>query len=85
MLLCLSLLLTGCGTTRLVPKPYPVPGPERIKHVPVPAYLLTEIKPIVIPEDVTYGELIMSCGKDRDNLEILNGQLRAIRALSEGS
>ena len=83
MLLCLSLLLTGCGTTRLVPKPYPVPGPERIKFVPIPAYLLTEIKPLSIPEDVTYGELIMLCGKDRDNLQIVNGQLRAIRALKQ--
>ena len=82
-LICLSQLLMGCASERVITKVVPVPGPERIRYVPVPAELTKQIPPASIPAPTTYGAALKLWNRDRDTIQILNGQLAAIENLND--
>lgn len=80
---CPLLLLSGCGTDRIIDRPVTVEVVKR-EYVAVPADLVSEVPPVVIPDGVTYGELIELHARDRAIIYRLNGKLRGIAALGAG-
>jgi hypothetical protein len=64
-------------------QPVPVDVPPEVRFVPVPAEHLVEGELTNIPPQVTYGELIQLHILDRSTIDVLNGQLRAIRSLGD--
>lgn len=78
------MLLTACGSTEIVTQPVPVEV-EVTKFIPVPSEHLVQRIPSTLPEVLTYGEALQLWAEDRASIRTLNGQLRAIEELTDGS
>ena len=76
------MLSTACATERIVEKPVPVPGPETIKYLDVPAQHLIQRKKSDIPDSLNYGDGLRLWNQDRLALDKVNGQLQAIESLA---
>lgn len=85
--LALTTILTfcaACATERIVEKPVPVPGPTVYKFVEIPPELLVRRQKTDIPESITWGEGGILWSLDRATIDMLLGQLEAIRSLANG-
>ena len=80
----LMLPFLGCSTERLIEKPVPVEVPGPVQYIDVPAEHLVIHNKSTYQPGLLYNEALKLWAADRATIDVLLGQLEAIRSLNDG-